>query len=114
MPSAVEICLSLNNMMNNKVPAARNMVVYLSMSDLIFTGPIIAAIPTVMQILNRLLPITLPMAILPEPVRDKQILVSRAGVLIPKAIIVSPVTNGDIPAFKASAVAPFSRYDAPK
>lgn len=100
--------------MNNKVLAARNIVAYLMISDRIFTGPIIAAIPAVMQILKRLLPITLPMAILPKPVNDKLIFVSRAGALIPKATAVKPVTKGDIPAFSASAEAPFSRYDAPK
>jgi hypothetical protein len=90
------------------------MVAYLMIFDFNFTGPIIAAMPAMIQILKRLLPITLPMAILPTPEKDKLILVKRAGVFIPKAIAVNPVTKGDIPVLSASAEAPFSRYEAPR
>ena len=109
-----EIFLSLNNTIKSNVLAVRNMVEYLIICDFIFTGPIIAAIPAIMQMLNRLLPIILPMAILPFPAPDKRIFVSKAGALIAKATTVKPVTKGDIPDLIASAEDPFSRYDAPK
>lgn len=71
-------------------------------------------IPKIIQILNKLLPIIFPIAMLPWFIVAALILTANAGALEPKATIIKPTTNGEIPDRKAIAELPFMSQLAPK
>jgi len=64
--------------------------------------------------LNKLLPTTLPIAILPCPEIEALTLTTNSGELVPKATMVNPATNGETPALSARDELPFTSQEAPK
>ena len=71
-------------------------------------GVITAETPRMSRILNRLEPITLPMAISFCPLRAATIEVTSSGRLVPMATIVRPMSVSLRPNMRAMPVAPFT------
>jgi len=63
--------------------------------------------------LKMLLPITLPIAISPCPVKADRRLTTSSGALVPKATTVSPITSGETRSAAATATAPRTSSSAP-
>jgi len=63
--------------------------------------------------LAMLLPITLPTAISPLPLREACTLTAVSGALVPKATMVRPMISGGMPKRPASSAAPRTSTSAP-
>jgi hypothetical protein len=72
-------------------------------------GLISAEIPMITKKLNRLLPITLPIAIPAEPSMLAKILTASSGADVPTETMVRPIIRSDTFIFFAMEEAPFTR-----
>ena len=77
------------------------------------TGNTKAVNPIIANVLNMLLPTTLPIAIALLPSMEEITLTISSGALVPKATIVSPISNLGTLKFKAVLDAPSTRTSAP-
>ena len=59
-------------------------------------GTMAAVQPTIIRLLNTLLPTTLPMAMPALPFSAETMLTVNSGAEVPKATMVSPITKGEI------------------
>ncbi|SRR5690554_2927776 len=76
-------------------------------------GNITAETPKIRNRLNMLLPITLPYTTSFKPLVLDTTLTTNSGAEVPKATMVSPITNSDTLNFLAKAEAPLTRKSAP-
>lgn len=79
-----------------------------------FSGLIMAAIPSATPMLNMFEPSAFPMANSGSPSQAEAAEENISGADVPNATMVSPIINGEMPQFLASAEAPNTNLSAPQ